>query len=731
MDQKVTTPSGDPSRARHAQVVPSFVLALLRRPLESWVGRISPGELLRWERAGDLSESARQDLRQTIVKRNRPQAERLWSRPVGVRLAENWQAALVPSDRKRVETLAAAVGGRPLAELTLREVKELLKVPLEHTLAVLARLEAVYWVPPAQVQERYTPSATEQCSPCSVSPEMRTLAEEVLHLRWLKSVKPRDIRFAYPGELALPEWIRAQMAQPAVPGVLPDLLQRLAAADKCTAAEEAHAIAEAAGGLCVPRSNPEAAPRWVAMLLSRHISPQGDGRTLLEVGDANGVTRERIRQICEAFEDVFVESDVATPALDRVLEATSRIAPCSVDEVNQQLARFIGDGAGIESLLHWAKVLGRNDVKVICHRTRTRVRGQLVDIKMVERAETAPWMTAMIRLVSRDCSMFGCTNILRVAGLLALRESATPGQEAIEAALESAAGFRWLDRETGWFSLGDSSGCSAASRVRKMMAVAHDHLGTDEIAAALAGDDMWMYRETQSLGLATPPVHVLRELFRGWPWLRVVQKGRFAPADSFDATSILSDVEQLGVKVITEHDGVACRFELKEALMGQLKVSDVLVSAMLGSSPIFERVEHGLYRLIGQRVGDSAVNSARSRVRERNSHLSPPIEGARPNEFGARVTEAAMRNEQYHVPIRFKKRLFGQRLVVRNAEGKVLGEARVGQAGALAGLNRLFPDVKPGDVYRVEVLDEGLLVRLCTSASLSNAEQDLVAPKED
>lgn len=663
-----------------------------------------------------MTESARRDLRQAIVKRNRQHADRLWSRLVDVRLAENWRDALLPSERKKVEGLLASIGQRPLAELTLREVKEELRLPLEHTLAILAKLEAVYWVPPAQTYP--VPQPTPQSSLCSVTAEMRALTEEVLELRWLKTVEPEDVRFAFEGGMALPDWIRSQMAQATVPAMVPALLQKLAAADRLTAAEEARAITEAVGTLCVPRSNPEAAPRWVAMLLSRHISPLGDGRTLLDVGAAFGVTRERIRQVCEAFEVVFTESDIATPALDKVLTATRRIAPSSVEEVNEQLARFIGEGAGIESLLHWATVLGREDVHVACHRTRTRVRGQLVDIKMVERTETAPWMTAMVRHVSRDCSMFGCTNILRVAGLLALRESATPGQEAIETALEGAAGFRWLDRETGWFALGDGSGCSAASRVRKMMAVAHDHLGTDEIAAALASDDMWMYRETQSLGLATPPVHVLRELFRGWPWLRVVQKGRFAPADNFDPTGVLSDAESVAVKVIGEHDGVACRFELKEALLDQLEVSDVLVSVMLGSSPIFERVEHGLYKLVGQRVGDGAVNSARIRTRQRSGSSPPVIEGAGPNVFGARVTEAALRNEQYAVPVRFRK-LFGQRLVVRDVDGNVLGEARVGQAGALAGLNRLFPAVKAGDSYRVEVVAEGLCVRLCAGGEPS------------
>jgi hypothetical protein len=82
------------TRARHAKVIPSFVLSVLGRSLDSWVGKVQPAELLRWERTADLTESARRNMREAIVKRSRQHAERLWSLKVGVHLTSGWEAAL-------------------------------------------------------------------------------------------------------------------------------------------------------------------------------------------------------------------------------------------------------------------------------------------------------------------------------------------------------------------------------------------------------------------------------------------------------------------------------------------------------------------------------------------------------------------------------------------------------------------------------------------------------------
>lgn len=698
--------------ARHAQVVPSFIVPALARTIECWVGAVNPGELVRWERPAELTETARRELRTIIIKRLRPRSDWMWAQPTGVRLEEGWSERLVGSDRRGLEAVLARYPERPLEELTLGEFRRAFGGHLERHLAVLARLEALYWTPPPRPAQRRRVFVAPQSAAPVPPGELRELAKRVLALPWLAKVSATDLRFGYPGPGTLPEWMREQLLQDLVPAYAASLLRKLDDASRMTAADEVRALTDAAGQECLPRMNPEAAERWPGMFLARHLSAEGTGRTLLQIGDANGLTRERVRQICEAYEEVFQRSEAVTPALDRVFSAAARIAPCGVDEANEQLARFIGDGAGIESLIAWAQTLGRKDVGVQCHRVRRRLRGKLVDTTVVERADALPWVKPLIDHVSRDTSMFGCTNILRIAGLLALKEGVAPGQEAIEAALEGSDVFRWLDKETGWFALGQTDGSSAATRVRKIMAVAHDHVGADEIAGALASDDMLIYRETQSLGLAVPPIHVLRELFRTWPWLKVVQKGRFTAAGGFDATGVLSDAEQLAVRVIEKHDGVACRFELREAIEATLHLTNMAVSAMLGSSPIFDRLEHGLYRLIGRRVGDAAVNAARTRMRMKAAvHLPATVVNGHSNEFAFRVTEAALKNEQYSVPPRFHSQLAGKRVPFRNHAGEPSGEARISRSGALSGFNRVFMP-KPGDLFRVAVDAQGLRVEL-------------------
>jgi len=579
---------------RHAQVVPAFVAVTILRPLDCWLGAVRPADLLRWERIGDLPESARDHLRQVIVRRIRPRAAQLWGMRVGVQLSKGWEERVSVGDRKRVEGLRA-VDQRPLQEWTLREVKEALHLPLERTLKLLATLEAGYWVPPQATTKRMHKPPARSDQSVELTDEMRELAGAVLSLPWTAKISPQDLRFGFAGDACFVDHLRRQLRQQEVPQQFVDLLHRLRDADRLTAAAEAYEITRSAARGCGRASwDDEAVERAATFVMRRHISSTGTGVTLAEVGEQFGVTRERVRQVCEPVEEVLGEGRMVSPALDRVLQAAARIAPAPVESVNEQLRRFIGDGASIESLIAWAAALGRRNLPVVCERVRTRVRGQLVEVVMIGASGAPHWVEPMIRHASRDMSMFGATNVLRVAGKLALKEGVAPGQEAIESALELLDGFRWLDKQAGWFTLGDSSGCSTASRVKKIMAVAQESVGADEIAGALASDDLLVYRESTSQGLATPPVHVLRELMLGWNWLKAVQKGRFLALPEVDLVGSLSDVELAIVEVIAGHGGIACRFELKAVVTQQLGHSDMLLSATLGSSPIIDRVEFGL-----------------------------------------------------------------------------------------------------------------------------------------
>jgi hypothetical protein len=716
--QSHDTPAAVPER--HAQVAPSFILAALSHALVTPAGtKVTPPELLNWQRPEELTATTREHLRKQVLKRCRRVVVELGIRTTGVRLAPGWEQVLLSGERAQLESMLRWYAPRPLEELTLQEVREAMPPSLERVMSILARLEAVYWQPVEHTSRQRKPTPAPQT--VAVTPEMRALAAEVGTWPWLDAIHPDDPRFGYPGPGPLPQWVKAQATAPRAHERLPTLLEAVVEASMLTAAEEAQALARAANEWRLnKRIADEAQDRWANIVVARYVSTHGRGRTLEGVASEFGVTRERIRQICEEFERSCAECRPATPALDRVLHAAADLVPSNLDEVNAKLAPLSGPGAGIESLLAWAQAVGRSETDVQVGRSRRRVRGQWLEVRVLEhRVAAVQWVDAALRHAGRDCRTMGCCNTVRLAGLLALHEGVMPEKEAFESVLPGVPGFRWLFKESGWFTLGDTAECSAATRVRKVMAVAHDHIATDRIAAALASDDAWL-RVAHYPGLAIPPVNVLRELFMGWPWLRMVQGGRFCASESFEPEGALSESEVCAASVIEAHDGLACRFEIVDAAKARTQVTDVAVSLMLASSPIFERVEHGLYALIGRRVGDSAVASARQRARGRPQ--LPVQGGLQANVLTFKVTPASLRNEQYSVPLPYRRALAGRRLPLVDSQGVPVGTARINQSGALSGLNALFPGLREGDMLQVELTQDDALRASVKAAVL------LVAP---
>jgi hypothetical protein len=707
--------ASDSSPARHTQVVPSIIVPAIGQNIVYSEGIVGSGELVRWERAPDLTESAKQELRALIVRRLRRRPAWIWEQPTDVRLTQDWRDRLSGSDRQGIEAVLQKYPGRPLQELTLDEFRRAFGGGPKQQLAVLARLEALYWTPPARSGQRTRVHVVPKAAG-TVPPEpLHVVAERVLALPWLSQVTPDDLRFAYPGSGALPDWLRERLHEELVPSDALVLLQKLDEASRLSAADELRDLTNAAGQECLPPLNKAAWKRWPSMFLARHMAAEGPGKTLQEIGDEHGTTHERVRQICAVYEEFFKRTEAVTPALDRVLSAVAQIETCSAKEANEQFAHLIGEGAGIECLIAWARDVGRAEVKIRCNRVRRTMRGEFVDTTFVERIDASTWVRPLLAHVSRDISMFGCTNIVRVAGWLALKERVAPGQVAIEAVLEGNDFFRWLDKDTGWFTIGAADGGAVAVRVRKIMAVAHDSVGADEICAALTSDDGLIHPNTQSIGHAVPPVHVIRELLRNWSWLKVVQKGRFAPGEGFDSAGALTEHERMAVSLIEKHNGVACRFELGNAAVQELKLSDMAVSIMLGRSPIIRRLEYGLYSLIGRRVGDDALYAARNRLRrnakESRTARRPDIET---NEFLLRVSKTSLKIERYRVPQSLRSQLRGRQVPFRDSVGKPLGQARFNHLAEMRGLNGVFLP-KPGDLYRVAVGPDALCVELIAS----------------
>lgn len=654
-----------------------------------------------------------EDLRKTFLVRYRAKDPemKIMDIPVNVNMPCDLDAGVVAAwDNIQLEKLRA-IPEFDLSSATLSSLKAILHVPTAKLLGFLARIESIGWTPPEAepepgIEVDLDKSQETFFGPVEVTPELKEQATALLDSKYLDTVSKHDLRFQdFKINCELSKWLEVECAKIQSDTRLPAFIEQCNKHLEATAIEEVDdIIIHLVRHRISSRIPGEQRNRYRQIFRGRYIAATGTGKSLQELGEEMAITRERIRQICEKFEEILVDGKlaIATPALDKVLLMASRISPIDADTATREVGPYLGEGFGIESAVGWAKLLHRPS-PVIADRVKTTIRYNTVDVVMIRKESEQPWFKPMFRHVSRDSSLLGCTNLLRVAGLLALEEGVAPGRESIVSALEASADFRWLDKDLGWFTYGDTTHCAASLRVRKILSLAQDSIGVDEVAGALAADDMWLYREERTLGLAVPPVHVLRELCRGWRGLDLVQKGRLVAVGVYTEDP-LSESERIAADTIARYDGIASRYEISEAVRSAMNVTEMLVSNLLGSSPIFDKVELGHYRIRGRRPGDMALANARARTRLRLRKVTgTEVNGLNlaANEFLINITPASMGNEQFSVPTSFRREGLSGEVQVQSMQGEVLGAARINQSGALKGLHPLFPAAKAGDFYLV------------------------------
>lgn len=601
----------DPIRSpRHARVLPSFAVGFVARPLECGLGAVDAHELLAWRRPGLPSSGTASDLRAQFVKRRRASFDAIWNSSVNVKIVEDWRRAVNDEERLRLLPLlreATAIGAFP--QLTLRTIKDALRMPVADALGVLAKLEALYWIP---MPWRRAPSTTVQ-SLADVSSDAGFVErmQACLASPWIDALEPDDLRF--PGiegqKLAL--WIAAQLETPVLSGSTHDLCVRLLAAGKASWADELADLVVYGIEHADPRpGSDEAKHRWIGIFLARYGGPRG--LELQTVGNRFGITRERVRQICDAILVSLRAQPAKMPALERLLNAAARVMPLSMEEADSQLAQFLGEDCGLQAAMQFAEVMGLpSPVRQASPLARTLDGYKPVSIVEAS-AAPATWVSAALVHARRDCTFLGCTNFLRIAGLLALEQGVALDLETLQTVFSKAPGFRILDAQSGWFTLADSESSAAASRMRKLMSVAEGSVDIDTVASALMTDDRWLYREG-GRALAIPPLHVLAELFSGWNWLKANSHNKYTAKTRIDAKAVLSKTEIGAIEAMEMHGGVATRAELAAHLMGNLGVSNMAVSQVAATSSALCKLDHAIYGIRGRPLPAEALIEARKR----------------------------------------------------------------------------------------------------------------------
>lgn len=670
-----------------------------------------------------MNDLDRNAIAETIVLRLRRYGRAMSDLPSGVRLAAGWEARFGAEDVRRIKRYTEQLVNDSVNDLrwvTIGEVSKGLGLKLAPSLRLLARLESDAWstegrplqvVPPLMVHQDALDLSLDEI-PTEDDAEFMNELGLVRGLTWLKDVSPMDLRFCVDGHKAPASVVEAMKGHSTWSPESCRLVRQLARCERMTFAEEVQDLGQFA--LALMGKKVEARGKWLELFKLRFVSPEGAGRTLAEAGAPSGLTRERVRQILDQLVGSLASRPVAMPATSRVIAAAARIAPEGIGEMNRQLARMLGDGAGLESVLFFAREIGVEPSELAVEESfvslgRRRVFSETVTLKGEGSA-----VKATLRLASRQVALMGCTNTLRVAGALALEEEIAPGRAAIESILTGATGFRWLDQEGGWFTVGDGGESSAAGkRIKKMAEAAEESLTIESITSGLVCDDSWLYRE-RDRDTGVPPMHVLTNMLKGWPWLKCLQHNRFEILPGFKLDA-LTAAEHSIVEVVKSLGGAATRRELYDRIVGDQGVTSIRVQQILGNSPMLMKLEHGIYGLRGHRLGDDSLARARQRVaiqRQDIERMAPPVGGSG---FAVVVTVASLKNEQYHVPVTWLNRIPpGTYQVTCTRKGDQNGSSddsvrtmRVRSKGGMVGINQHFPEAQPGDCFVIDLLGAG------------------------
>jgi hypothetical protein len=308
-------------------------------------------------------------------------------------------------------------------------------------------------------------------------------------------------------------------------------------------------------------------------------------KTLADIGNRIGVTRERIRQICSKGLQGASARRVFMPALRRAIAVieSSHLVPSNI--IESQLARegIIEPTTSIKSLITYAQRLGF-PLNARCIEVGNE--SLVVDSAKADQIRLIRAMA--MRLIHR----YGAATAQRVAAELNRRRGGSVSAEdvACVASIENA--IRPCSADEAWLRSAGELGNIFRRRVARILAVGK-RLSAQELRQALRRD----YRE----GAYTPPTAVLTELIGSDASIISSSDGQFSLRADASVEAFGGSPDELAiVKLLMTKNGVAERRLLqKEA--EQLGVSGPSYWRCLSYSTLITRFGSGVYGLVGAR----------------------------------------------------------------------------------------------------------------------------------
>jgi hypothetical protein len=331
-------------------------------------------------------------------------------------------------------------------------------------------------------------------------------------------------------------------------------------------------------------------PGRTARIAVRHWGWDGRGGATLEVTgrEFQGITRERVRQLCERLARRLAEPEApapATPALDAALLLAAQATPTTAHALARLLAdeRVAARPFGPAGLLTAAAILRRDPTF-----TLDVVKGMRVALPSPPDPAEDPRdvIAAIIDTARAVVRRAGAARVSDITGRVAATLGVWVEDELVTAVVSEPDDFAWLERRSGWFYLPSVARNAVVSRALKVLGVA-GRIGLADLHAGI--------RRDERMKDFVMPEYILAELCERVPGV-AVRAGVVALVRPIPAEDVLETTELTLVRVLREHGGPMERHELERACAAAgMKASSF--NNRIAYSPIIAERGRGLFGL--------------------------------------------------------------------------------------------------------------------------------------
>ena len=322
----------------------------------------------------------------------------------------------------------------------------------------------------------------------------------------------------------------------------------------------------------------------------------GEGkRTLEEVGKEFGLTRERIRQICEKFlikvGRMGIRKNRHLPICNKIEKYIIDRLPAEVDFIENALVEngFTKNKFNLEGFLEANKILGH---RINCHITRLNQKRYIVKL------EEKKVLSSIIQISKSLVSHYGITNTAEIIERVFQTTRQTIPDEIVISIISTIKGFSWLDETNEWFWLKFLPRNRMLNIIRKILSVCED-VDIHELRAGIG-------RHHRMDGFS-PTTKVLLELCKQVQWCEI--EGRMITADPpIKTEDVLGTIEKGMYEVLKEQGPLMLTEDFEMACLN-CGINRNSFYQYLSYSPIITKYITGVYGLRGANIPPGLVES--------------------------------------------------------------------------------------------------------------------------